>query len=200
MRIFSNNMNLNLRFAISIILSVVVSTTSSSFLGRSSRSIVTTSAYLATRDVPNCNGLGCDRVCIVVYSTPNCEAERPLNTNGTVWLLDITAIGDTSGSILPFTLTSQNPMKIMSLSYAVPTVGSGGLLNCPYFQFDFYHPNNQIAGFTYIIPGQNYTPCISFSSEVVAYTGTTMLVPVPTGLLEWADNFGNVQLEDEYQL
>jgi hypothetical protein len=66
---------------------------------------------------------------------------------------------------------------------------------CPYIQFTFYDANNLTVGSKYLAPGQVNTPCISFVSGVTAYSGITMLVPVPEEVLEWADFDSNIMDE-----
>lgn len=74
--------------------------------------------------------------------------------------------------------------------------GGGNQSNdCPYIQFGFYDANNSITGSTYVTPGQIHLPCITFDGEVTAYSGVTMLTTVPDGLLELANQYGNVMDE-----
>jgi len=141
---------------------------------------------LAERQEPDCNTPQCGQACINFYPSPNCSIEW-----GTIDQWGTTIIKDTAGLNTPFNLTPENNIQIMSLLYVSPDQ----LTNCPYMQFSFYDANNQSAGFTYITPGQTFTPCVQFGGAVVSYSGVTMLVDVPKQLLEWADTDGNVEEE-----
>jgi hypothetical protein len=65
----------------------------------------------------------------------------------------------------------------MSLSYAIPARENAG--DCPAIQFSFYDALHKNTGFTYMIPGQDYSPCVTFNnSTAVYYNGVMMEVPV----------------------
>jgi len=58
-------------------------------------------------------------------------------------------------------------------------------------QFTFYDAQGSIDGFTFITPGQNYTPCVMFDSGVASYSGFDLSITVSEKFLD----IGNV--EDE---
>jgi hypothetical protein len=142
--------------------------------------------YLPRRQyVVDCSTAQCGQACIAVYATSDCDVD-PFDANltditGFTW--GTTIIKDTGGVYTPFNSTQEGDVqKILSLSYPLPVDRT---LNCPDIQFSFYDASNHTAGFTYISPGQNYTPCVSFDgTAVVSYRGVTMLGPIREGLLE----------------
>jgi hypothetical protein len=137
--------------------------------------------------VVDCDTVLCGQACIMLFASSNCDAEDFNVTTGFPW--GTTILEDTVGVITPFNSTQEYDVQVMSLSYVTPLLNS---TNCPYIQFEFFDASNQTAGVTYITPGQNYTPCVTFDgTQVVAYSGGTMLVEPPKNLLELADEYGN---------
>jgi hypothetical protein len=89
-------------------------------------------------------------------------------------------IKDTAGIVTNFSL-SQGPIHVRSFSYVFPWIE---FIDCPPIQFSFYDIEGKDAGFTFIIPGQNFHPCVSFGPEVASYNGITLWnITIPEDLL-----------------
>lgn len=68
---------------------------------------------------------------------------------------------------------------IRGLEYNAPGENLTG--SCPYIpvQYTFYDTDNFTLGASYLLPSQVDPSCIIFASEVIKYSGVTMLVPLP---------------------
>ena len=89
---------------------------------------------------------------------------------------------DTAGVITRFNASKIGTMStVRGLEYNAPGENLTG--SCPYIQYTFYDTDNLTLGASYLMPGQVGPPCIIFASEVIEYSGATMLVPLPGELL-----------------
>jgi hypothetical protein len=87
---------------------------------------------------------------------------------------------DTAGIVTPFN-SSQGSIHVQSLSYVFPPIE---FIDCPPIQFGFYDVEGKDVGFTFIIPGQNFSPCVSFGTKVASYSGISLWnITLPENLL-----------------
>lgn len=138
----------------------------------------------------DCSVAKCGQACFGPFQYSQCQIASS-GHGDFPWLYY--TLRDTSGAITRFNDSQKGAMPpIGSLIYAIPSANETA--SCPYIQYTFYDAENLTVGSTYITPGQDVYPCISFASAVTAYSGITMLAPVPEELLEWA-GYGNIMDE-----
>ena len=162
-------------------MALLLGSTASLLAHASSANLLIKPKALTGRHDTYCTTPKCGEVCVIAYSTPDCDF---------IWgPFGVGVIEDTAGSILPLSSSGAN-----SLSYFSGL--NKNATDCPYIQFDFFNSNNQSVGWTFIAPGQNYTPCVQFSSAAVSYSAVTMFAGVPESLLELEDIRGHGNLQE----
>lgn len=128
--------------------------------------------------VGECDNVQCGQACFTALgSHPICLLPPP----GTSLDMNYT-LRDTGGVITRFNASETGAMPVIrGLEYTA--LRGNSTAPCPYIQYTFYDTDNLTVGASYLKPGQVNDSCIIFASNVMAYSGVTMLVPPPEEFL-----------------